>query len=36
MQLQAEGRTLREIRAFVDEKWDKSGPATDTPLPPED
>jgi hypothetical protein len=29
-----EGRSLREIRAAVDEKWGKRGPATATPLPP--
>jgi hypothetical protein len=30
-----EGKTLREIRAYVDDKWGDVGPATDTPLPPE-
>jgi hypothetical protein len=36
MRLRNEGRRLREIRAYVDEQWGNAGPATDTPLPPED
>jgi hypothetical protein len=35
MRLRAEGKTLREIRAYVDKEWGQAGPATDTPLPPE-
>jgi hypothetical protein len=34
MKLHAEGKPLREIRSFIDEKWGKAGPATPTPLPP--
>jgi hypothetical protein len=32
--MQAQGKTLREIRIAIDEKWGKRGPATKTPLPP--
>jgi hypothetical protein len=34
MRLRAEGKSLREIRAIIDETWGDAGPATDTPLPP--
>jgi len=32
--LTEEGRSLRDIRAFVDEKYSSLGEGTDTPLPP--
>lgn len=32
--MQAEGRTLVEIRAAVDAKYDQIGRTTDTPHPP--
>ena len=32
--LTEEGRTLRDIRAFIDEKYGSVGEGTDTPLPP--
>jgi len=34
MTLLDEGKPLREIRAFIDQKYSPVGPATDTPLPP--
>jgi hypothetical protein len=27
------GQPLAEIRRFIDQRWSKSGPGTDTPLP---
>jgi hypothetical protein len=36
MRLRSEGQSMRAIRAYVDEEWGNAGPATDTPLPPED
>jgi hypothetical protein len=30
----AEGRSLRDIRAYIDGKYSNIGPGTDTPLPP--
>ena len=30
-----EGKSLREIRTYVDATFGDVGPATDTPLPPE-
>lgn len=30
----AEGRSLRDIRAYIDGKYSDIGPGTDTPLPP--
>jgi hypothetical protein len=35
MTMRPEGKTLREIRDYVDATWGKVGPATDTPYPPE-
>lgn len=32
--MQAEKKPLRAIRAAIDEKYGKFGPATPTPLPP--
>jgi hypothetical protein len=33
MRLQAEGKTLPQIRAYIDSVYSERGPATDTPLP---
>jgi hypothetical protein len=35
MEQYPEGKSLREIRAWVDETYGKVGPATNTPYPPE-
>ena len=32
--MQEEGRSLREIRDYIDEEYGSIGPGTDTPLPP--
>jgi hypothetical protein len=32
--MRAKGMKLRDIRAAIDEKWGKRGPATKTPFPP--
>jgi hypothetical protein len=34
MGLKAEGKPLKEIRAYIDQKYSKYGPATPTPRPP--
>jgi hypothetical protein len=34
MAMKAEKKPLRAIRAAIDEKYGKFGPATPTPLPP--
>uniref|UniRef100_A0A7C1G548 Uncharacterized protein n=2 Tax=Thermomicrobium TaxID=499 RepID=A0A7C1G548_THERO len=34
MRLTAEGRPLREIRAYIDQTYSSYGPGTDTPWPP--
>jgi hypothetical protein len=36
MRLRDEGKSLTEIRAYIDAHWGDKGPATDTPLPPAD
>jgi hypothetical protein len=35
MTMHPEGKSLREIRAYVDETWGDVGPSTNTPYPPE-
>ncbi len=30
----SEGKTLREVRSYVEAKYSQQGPGTDTPLPP--
>lgn len=35
MRLRPEGKSMLEIRRWVDDKFGDTGPATDTPLPPE-
>lgn len=35
MRLEGEGKSLKEIRSYVDATWSRYGPATATPLPPE-
>ena len=33
--LVGEGKTLTEIRTYIDQQHGKKGPGTDTPLPPD-
>lgn len=35
MTLRPEGKSMREIRAYVDRTYGDIGPATNTPYPPE-
>jgi hypothetical protein len=35
MTMRPEGKTLREIRDYVDATWGDVGPATNTAFPPE-
>jgi hypothetical protein len=35
MKLRPQGKTLREIRDYVDKTFAGVGPATNTPMPPE-
>jgi len=34
MHLRAQGKSLKEIRAYIDEKYGEYGPSTPTPSPP--
>jgi hypothetical protein len=36
MRLRSEGKSLADIRDYIDATWGDAGPATDTPLPPAD
>ncbi len=32
--MRTQGKSLTDIRAFIDGKWSSRGPSTHTPLPP--
>jgi hypothetical protein len=34
MRLQTDGKSLRDIREYIDGKYGKYGPSTPTPFPP--